>query len=164
MRSYDSKIVSLDTMVGIRRELRRQGRVLVFTNGCFDILHIGHVDYLAFARQQGDALVIGLNSDASVRRLKGNPRPLVPQADRALMLAALEAVDHVLIFEEDDPRRVLTELLPDVLVKGSDWAHQVVGRDIVEAAGGKVVLAPLTEDRSTTRLVNRIVASYTGGG
>jgi len=151
-------------MKPVRERFRKEGRKLVFTNGCFDILHAGHADYLAFARQQGDALIVGLNSDASVRRLKGEPRPLVPQDDRARMLAALEAVDFVVIFEEDDPRRLLGELLPDVLVKGEDWAHNVVGRDIVEKAGGRVVLAPLTTGRSTTNIINRIVTSYPRGG
>ena len=164
MRSYDSKIMSLEGMKAARERIRKDGRRLVFTNGCFDILHTGHADYLAFARQQGDALIVGLNSDASVRKLKGESRPLVTQDDRARMLAALEAVDFVVIFEEDDPRRLLQELLPDVLVKGQDWAHNVVGRDIVEKAGGRVVLAPLTTGRSTTNIVNRIVASHAHGG
>ncbi|OGV68010.1 MAG: hypothetical protein A2498_04545 [Lentisphaerae bacterium RIFOXYC12_FULL_60_16] len=163
MRSYETKLPTLDALLKVREQFRRDKRVLVFTNGCFDILHTGHVDYLAFARNQGDALVVGLNSDASVRRLKGAPRPLVTQDDRARMLAALEAVDYVVLFDEDDPHRLIKTLAPDVLVKGQDYApDQVVGHELVEATGGRVVLAPLAVGRSTTNLVNRIIASYTG--
>jgi D-beta-D-heptose 7-phosphate kinase/D-beta-D-heptose 1-phosphate adenosyltransferase len=139
-----------------RARLRKNGRKLVFTNGCFDILHTGHVDYLNFARKQGDALVIGLNSDSSVRGSKGPNRPIVPQADRAKVLAALECVDYVVIFNEGEPAPLVAEIIPDVLVKGKDWAHYVSGRDTVEKHGGKVVLAKLTKGRSTTDLVKKI--------
>jgi rfaE bifunctional protein nucleotidyltransferase chain/domain len=139
-----------------RTRLRKQGRKLVFTNGCFDILHAGHVDYLTFARQQGDALVIGVNSDSSVKRNKGPQRPIVPQKDRAKLLSALECVDYVVIFDEDEPAGLIAEILPDVLVKGEDWAHYVSGKDIVEKNGGKVVLAKLTKGRSTTDIIRRI--------
>ena len=141
MRSYESKIVSLEKMITIRAQMRAEGRKLVFTNGCFDILHIGHVNYLLFARQLGDALLVGINSDSSVRRIKGPRRPIVQQNDRAYMLASLEVVDYVTIFDEDTPENLLRTLLPDFLVKGQDWSHNVVGREIVEQAGGKVVLA-----------------------
>jgi D-beta-D-heptose 7-phosphate kinase/D-beta-D-heptose 1-phosphate adenosyltransferase len=139
-----------------RDRLHAEGRTLVFTNGCFDILHRGHADYLAFARSQGDALVVGLNSDASVRRAKGPTRPVNPEQDRAYVLGSLRAVDFVVIFDEDEPRDLIAQILPDVLVKGKDWAHYVSGRDIVEANGGRVVLAEMVEGRSTTATIERM--------
>lgn len=160
MRPPEAKILSRAALQEERARLRAAGRRLVFTNGCFDVLHAGHVAYLAFARAQGDALAVGLNSDASVRRLKGPRRPLNPQADRALVLAALEMVDYVTFFEEDEPAALIRELLPDVLVKGEDWGHYVSGRDAVEQHGGRVVLAPLVAGRSTTGLIERIREAY----
>lgn len=148
----------LDSMLEERARLREAGRKLVFTNGCFDLLHPGHVDYLVFARNQGDALAVGLNSDSSVRQNKGPDRPIVPEMDRAFVLAALESVDYVIIFNEKEPEALITALLPDVLVKGEDWRHYVSGRKQVEAAGGKVVLAPLVPGRSTTDIIGRIAA------
>ena len=142
-----------------RDRLHAEGRTLVFTNGCFDILHRGHADYLAFARSQGDALVVGLNSDASVRRAKGPTRPVNPEQDRAYVLGSLRAVDFVVIFDEDEPRDLISQILPDVLVKGKDWAHYVSGRDIVEANGGRVVLAEMVEGRSTTATIERMRSS-----
>jgi D-beta-D-heptose 7-phosphate kinase/D-beta-D-heptose 1-phosphate adenosyltransferase len=141
-----------------RDRLHAEGRTLVFTNGCFDILHRGHADYLAFARSQGDALVVGLNSDASVRRAKGPTRPVNPEQDRAYVLGSLRTVDFVVIFDEDEPRDLIAQILPDVLVKGKDWAHYVSGRDIVEANGGRVVLAEMVEGRSTTSTIERMRA------
>jgi rfaE bifunctional protein nucleotidyltransferase chain/domain len=133
----------------------REGRV-VFTNGCFDILHRGHVEYLAAARSLGDALVVGLNSDDSVRRLKGADRPLNPQADRALVLAGLESVSAVVVFADDTPLRLIRALRPDVLVKGGDYSRDtIVGSDDVEAAGGSVVVIPLVPGRSTTSILSR---------
>ena len=132
---------------------------LVFTNGCFDFIHPGHVDYLAFARNQGDALVVGLNSDKSVRRNKGKHRPVNNEKDRAIVLAALECVDYVVIFGEDEPKHVIAKIIPDVLVKGADWAHYVSGRDIVEKNGGKVVLAKLVKGKSTTKMIERMNAA-----
>ena len=143
-----------------RERLRDQGKTVVFTNGAFDILHAGHVDYLGFARAQGDALILGLNSDDSVRRYKGDKRPVNPQGDRAAVLAALAAIDYVVIFDEDEPLELITALLPDVLVKGADWAHYVSGREVVEANGGKVVLAKMVEGRSTTGTIERILEAY----
>jgi D-beta-D-heptose 7-phosphate kinase/D-beta-D-heptose 1-phosphate adenosyltransferase len=139
-----------------RDRLHAEGRTLVFTNGCFDILHRGHADYLAFARSQGDALVVGLNSDASVRRAKGLTRPVNPEQDRAYVLGSFRAVDFVVIFDEDEPRDLIAQILPDVLVKGKDWAHYVSGREIVEANGGRVVLAEMVEGRSTTATIERM--------
>jgi rfaE bifunctional protein nucleotidyltransferase chain/domain len=134
----------------------RTGR-LVFTNGCFDILHRGHVEYLARARALGDRLVVALNTDASVRRLKGAGRPVVPEDDRAFVIAALESVDGVTLFDEATPAALIAALLPDVLVKGGDYsAATVVGRDSVEAAGGHVVIIPFVSGRSTTRILERI--------
>lgn len=145
-----------------RDRLAERGQRVVFTNGCFDILHTGHLAYLTFARQQGDCLVVGVNSDASVRRNKGSERPFVPEQDRARMLAGLRAVDYAVIFDEDEPRDLIAELLPDVLVKGKDWAHYVSGRDIVEANGGEVVLADMVAGRSTTDIVDKIKAERGG--
>ena len=134
----------------------REG-ALVFTNGVFDVLHRGHVEYLAHARSLGTALVVGLNSDASTRRLKGVTRPINPQEDRAIVLAALESVDAVTLFDEDTPRELIAQLLPDVLVKGGDYrAEDVAGRAEVENAGGTVVIVPLVEGRSTTSILQRI--------
>ncbi len=155
-RKTDSKILSAARMLTERKRLKARGRKLVFTNGCFDILHAGHVDYLSFARKQGDALVVGLNSDSSVRKNKGKLRPLVPQEDRARVLAALEAVDYVVIFDEAEPARLIAKIVPDVLVKGADWAHYVSGRETVEKHGGRVVLARMVPGRSTTNVIEKI--------
>jgi len=150
------RILTPSEMRAERDRLHAEGRALVFTNGCFDILHRGHADYLAFARFQGDALVVGLNSDASVRRAKGPTRPVNPEQDRAYVLGSLRAVDFVVIFDEDEPRDLIAQILPDVLVKGKDWAHYVSGRDIVEANGGRVVLAEMVEGRSTTATIEKM--------
>ena len=160
VRPPSAKILSRGQLRGERDQLRKAGRTLVFTNGAFDILHAGHVTYLNFARMQGDALVVGLNSDASVKRYKGDKRPVNTEQDRALVLAGLECVDYVVIFDEDEPKELIGEIIPDVLVKGADWAHYVSGRDIVEAHGGKVVLADMVEGRSTTNAIKRILDVY----
>ncbi len=163
MGDPQSKILDAEAMLQQRRALREAGKTLVFTNGCFDLIHAGHVSYLAFARAQGDALVVGLNSDASVRRNKGDLRPIVPQEDRATVLAALECVDYVVVFDDDEPAGLIAELLPDVLVKGEDWSHYVSGRDVVEANGGKVVLARMVEGHSTTDIIKRVRLLCKGG-
>ncbi len=155
-----SKIQSRREMKAECGRLRKAGKTVVFTNGAFDILHAGHVTYLEFARRQGDVLVVGLNSDSSVRRYKGDRRPVNPQADRAKVLAALECVDYVVVFNEDEPKALIAELLPDVLVKGADWAHYVSGRDIVEKRGGKVVLAKMVKGRSTSGTIDRVLQAY----
>ncbi len=162
MRTAESKRVPREAVSALRDRLRREGRSVVFTNGCFDLLHRGHVTYLEFARAQGDVLVVGLNADASVARAKGSARPVNPEADRAQVLGALECVDHVVVFGEDEPKALIAELEPDVLVKGEDWAHYVSGRETVEARGGRVVLAPLVAGRSSTRLIERIRATEEG--
>lgn len=137
--------------------LKRDGRRVVFTNGCFDILHPGHVRMLEKARSLGDALIVGINSDSSVQEIKGPQRPLIPEDERAELLAALEAVDFVTVFDEPTPRELIAAILPAVLVKGSDWGpDEIVGREEVEAAGGEVISIPLEVGYSTTKLIERI--------
>lgn len=136
---------------------KRNGRRIVFTNGCFDLLHPGHIGSLEQARALGDALIVGLNSDASVRKLKGAGRPVLPERERAEILCALECVDAVVIFDEPTPREIISRLLPDVLVKGGDWpGDQIVGREEVEAAGGRVVSIPVVPGYSTTAMLRKI--------
>jgi rfaE bifunctional protein nucleotidyltransferase chain/domain len=136
---------------------KRQGKTVVFTNGCYDLLHPGHVRLLEQARGLGDVLVLALNSDASVRRMKGPSRPLIPEDERAAMAMALTAVDAVTLFDEDTPRELVAEILPDVLIKGADWAHFVAGREEVEAAGGRVLTVALEPGYSTTNIVERMI-------
>ena len=157
---YPARILTRDEMKAEMAALHAAGKKVVFTNGAFDILHLGHLTYMTFARQQGDCLVVGLNSDASVRRYKTDKRPIVPQLERATLLAGLKCVDYVVIFDEDEPKELIAHILPDVLVKGEDWAHYVSGRDIVEANGGKVVLAKMVEGRSTTNVIKKILEAY----
>lgn len=154
------KIVSQDELILLMTREKRNGRRLVFTNGCFDLMHPGHVRCLAEARRLGDLLVVAVNSDASVRRNKGTGRPLVPEHDRAEVVAALASVDYVTIFDESTPQQIIGHLLPDVLVKGADWAaDDIVGREEVEASGGKVVRIAIAPGYSTTQLLEKIRAS-----
>jgi D-glycero-beta-D-manno-heptose 1-phosphate adenylyltransferase len=151
------KIVSQDELVQMAAREKRAGRRVVFTNGCFDLLHPGHVRCLAEARSLGDVLIVAVNSDRSVRGNKGPERPLVPQQDRAEVLAALASVDYVTIFDEPTPRELIARVLPEILVKGADWApDQVAGREEVESAGGRVISIPLATGYSTTSLVEKI--------
>ncbi len=151
------RVVSREECSRLRNDLRSQGKTVVFTNGCFDILHRGHVEYLTKARELGDALIVGMNEDASVVRLKGPRRPVVPLDDRAVVLAALAVVDLVVPFGEDTPLELIKALVPDILVKGADWPiDKVVGKDIVEAAGGSVQTITFLPDRSTTSIIDRI--------
>lgn len=144
-------------MLAERARLRAAGQRLVFTNGVFDLLHVGHVRYLSQARAVGDLLVVAINSDRTVRELKGPDRPIFDQAERAEILAALRVVDYVTIFDDVSPRSLIAELLPDVLVKGGDYGlDQIHGRDEVEAAGGKVIALPFVEGASTTTLIERM--------
>jgi D-beta-D-heptose 7-phosphate kinase/D-beta-D-heptose 1-phosphate adenosyltransferase len=137
--------------------LRETGGRVVFTNGVFDLLHPGHIRYLQDARRLGDALIVAVNSDRSVRALKGHGRPIVPEAERAEVVAALESVDAVVVFDEDTPLRIVSRLQPDVLVKGADWpADQIVGRDIVEARGGQVIRIPIAEGYSTSAIIGKV--------
>jgi len=150
------KIVARDALASWLAPFRAQGAKIVFTNGCFDVLHVGHVHYLYAAKDAGDVLVVGLNSDASVRRLKGPGRPTVPENERAEVLAALEMVDVVTIFDEDTPLELIKQVRPRLLVKGADWSpDQVVGRAEVEADGGAVLLVPLRPGVSTTGILAR---------
>jgi rfaE bifunctional protein nucleotidyltransferase chain/domain len=135
----------------------RQGKTVVFTNGCYDLLHPGHVRLLEEARSLGDVLILALNSDASVRRMKGPSRPLIAENGRAAMALALTAVDAVTLFDEDTPRELIAEVLPDVLVKGADWSHFIAGREEVEAAGGRVLTVALEPGYSTTNIVERMI-------
>jgi D-beta-D-heptose 7-phosphate kinase/D-beta-D-heptose 1-phosphate adenosyltransferase len=151
------EILTLDEAILRFGREKRNGRCIVFTNGCFDLLHPGHIGSLQQARALGDALIVGLNSDASVRQLKGAGRPVLPERERAEILAALECVDAVVIFNEPTPREIIARLLPDVLVKGADWpGDQIVGREEVEAAGGRVVSIPVVAGYSTTEILRKI--------
>jgi rfaE bifunctional protein nucleotidyltransferase chain/domain len=141
-----------------RQRWRREGKTVVFTNGCYDLLHPGHISTLEAARSMGDVLVLALNSDAGTRRMKGPARPIIPERERVELALALEAVDAVTLFDEETPRALVAALLPDVLVKGADWSHFVAGREEVEAAGGKVVTLPLEPNYSTTNIVNMLAA------
>lgn len=160
-RELTSKIKTLDSAQHPIRTLRDQGKKIVFTNGCFDILHAGHVDVFQQARRLGDVLVVGINSDTSIKKIKGNNRPIVPQDQRLQVLAALESVDYVIAFEEEDPYRLIKAIEPDILVKGGDWpVETIVGRDIVEKRGGKVLSIPLIAGISTTRIIEKIQENF----
>lgn len=152
------KLKSVDELHGLLERHRAAGERVVFTNGCFDLLHPGHIRYLREAAALGDLLVVAINSDASVRRLKGPRRPLQPERERAEILGALEMVRYVTIFDEDTPLEVITALRPQVLVKGGDWAvDQIVGRDVVEAGGGRVYSLPFAPGYSTTELIRKVL-------
>ena len=155
------KVLSRTALVKTRRALRRQGKKVVFTNGTFDILHRGHVEYLAKAKKLGDVLVVGLNSDASIKRIKGPKRPINLEADRAAVLSALSSVDFVCFFSEDTPGALIAKVIPDVLVKGADWkVDSIVGKDVVEKNGGVVKTISLTPGRSTTNVIQRVLDAY----
>jgi rfaE bifunctional protein nucleotidyltransferase chain/domain len=149
-----ASLYSRAELLTLRHRWRAQGKSVVFTNGCFDLLHRGHIRLLEQARSLGDLLVLGLNSDASVRRMKGPSRPILCEEERAEMAGQLEAVDAVVLFYEETPRELIAALLPDVLVKGADWSHFIAGREEVEAAGGLVVALQLQPGYSTTNLVD----------
>src|SRR5919204_6655496 len=153
-------ILDREELRRVREDLRARGLRLVFTNGCFDLLHVGHVRYLRQARALGDALLVAVNSDRSVRALKGAGRPLLSEGERAELLAALASVDFVTVFDDESPRALISELLPDVLAKGGDYAlEEIHGREEVEAAGGRVVALPFVEGASTTAVINRMRAA-----
>jgi rfaE bifunctional protein nucleotidyltransferase chain/domain len=162
--SFDDRILSRCALIALRRNLRREGKKVVFTNGCFDLLHRAHVEYLREARRLGDALLVGLNSDLSVRALKGAGRPLIPQEDRAVLLASVRWVDWVCIFDEVSVEGLITELLPDVLVKGGDYQpEQIVGRQAVLQAGGQVCALSCWGGGSTSSLLEKIGSRYRVG-
>ncbi|HKY23240.1 MAG TPA: D-glycero-beta-D-manno-heptose 1-phosphate adenylyltransferase [Vicinamibacterales bacterium] len=151
------KVMSVAEAVAFVEQLRHVGRHVVFTNGVFDLLHPGHVRYLQEARREGDVLIVAVNSDRSVRAIKGPSRPLVPDVERAEVIAALGCVDAVVVFDEDDPRMIISRLRPDVLVKGADWElESIIGRDVVEARGGRVSRIPLAEGYSTSAIIRKI--------
>jgi len=155
------KILSREQLKKEIERLRQGGKKIAFTNGCFDILHVWHTRYLRDARKTGDVLILALNSDASVRAIKGEKRPLVPEAERADVVASLEAVDYVTIFDELTPLELIEFLQPDVIVKGGDWSEEnVVGRQSVRKWGGKVVIIPETKGASTTNIVEKIIKTY----
>ena len=156
--NFSSKIVTTEKLVPLLNAARRSGKKVVFTNGCFDIMHAGHVRYLAAAGLEGDLLVVGLNSDDSVRSIKGNKRPIVNQDQRAEVLASLECVDYVVFFESPDPLALVQTLKPDVLVKGADWTEEkIIGGDVVKSNGGSVIRIPLVPEISTTQIIQRIL-------
>ena len=159
------KLLALDAAENRVEEWKSQGKKVVFTNGCFDILHAGHVQYLEKAKASGDVLVVGVNSDASVKRLKGVNRPIAPEMDRCMLLAGLEAVDATVIFDEDTPAKIIEKLLPDILVKGADWpVDKIVGAKTVLEHGGEVKTIAFLEGRSTTSIIERIIEIYCSGG
>jgi rfaE bifunctional protein nucleotidyltransferase chain/domain len=156
------RIYSRPELLEQRRRWKADGKTVVFTNGCYDLLHPGHIRLLERARSLGDVLILALNTDSSVSRMKGPSRPLISEADRADMAASLAAVDAVTLFDEDTPRELIAEALPDILVKGADWSHFIAGREEVEAAGGQVMTLPLEPGFSTTNIVERLLARTAG--
>jgi len=155
------KIVAAGKLISGLDKARKAGKKIVFTNGCFDILHVGHVRYLAAAKSEGDLLIVGLNSDSSVRSIKGDRRPLVNQDQRAEVLASLVCVDYVVLFDEPDPLRLIQTLKPDILAKGADWGEaNIVGGEFVKSIGGKIVRVKLVPEASTTLIIERIVQRY----
>jgi len=159
------KILALKDLLEVRARLHREGKTVVFTNGCFDLIHGGHIGLFRRAKKRGDALIVALNSDASVRRIKGPERPVFPLQERLEILSAVADVDYVTWFAEDTPRKIIAALVPDVLVKGGDWgAGEIVGRAEVEAAGGKVVRVPYLKGHSSTSIIDRILRNFRGRG
>ena len=157
MKSYYTR----EEIKAIRNKLMLEGKSVVFTNGCFDIIHAGHVDYLAKAKECGDVLILGLNSDKSVRSIKGEKRPIVPESERAFILSNLKSVDYVTLFDEDTPFEIISAIIPDILVKGADWPiDQIVGRDIVESNGGVVKTIKFVNQVSTTNIIKTILERY----
>ena len=155
------KIVKLEELIQIRKKAREQNKKVVFTNGCFDLLHRGHIEYLKKAKRLGDILIVGLNSDSSVRKIKGKGRPIQKQADRAAILASLYFVDYVFIFSELTPFKLISKLIPDILVKGGDWkVKDIVGKGIVESHGGKVLSIKMVKGKSTRNIIQTILKRF----
>jgi rfaE bifunctional protein nucleotidyltransferase chain/domain len=156
-----NSIKTLEEMKEIRRQLKDQNKKVVFTNGCFDLIHAGHIDYLSKAKAFGDDLVVGLNSDASVMRIKGSKRPILKEIERSFIISNLKPVDYVMLFDEDTPKRLIEELLPDILVKGADWEiENIVGKDVVLANGGEVKTIEFVNDQSTSKIIKIIVDRF----
>lgn len=160
-----SNILSNNELQQLRNECKKSGRKVVFTNGCFDILHAGHVDYLTKAKELGDVLIVGINSDFSVKNIKGELRPVIPEMERALLVSSLKPVDYVTLFDENTPGRLISELIPDILVKGADWnIENIVGRDVVEKNGGEVKTINFVNDQSTSKIIQKILDRYGADG
>jgi rfaE bifunctional protein nucleotidyltransferase chain/domain len=156
-----AKVKSLSALRKIRAKLRKQGKKVVFTNGCFDLIHGGHIELFRKAKSLGDVLIVALNTDASVRRIKGPSRPVFPLEERFEVLGAIEYIDYLTSFAEEIPQKIIAALLPDILVKGGDWqSGQVVGRKEVEAAGGRVVIVPYLKGHSSTSIIHRILRNF----
>jgi D-beta-D-heptose 7-phosphate kinase/D-beta-D-heptose 1-phosphate adenosyltransferase len=156
-----SSSISLPELKAIRLKLKAAGKKVVFTNGVFDLIHAGHVDYLIRAKSLGDVLIVGLNTDASVIRIKGNKRPILKQEERAFIISNIKPVDYVVFFSEDTPEKLISELIPDVLVKGADWKiEKIVGKEIVEKNGGKVKNIKFVNDQSTSKIIDLIIKKH----
>ena len=156
-----NELKTLEEIKSIRKKLKAENKKVVFTNGVFDILHAGHVDYLTKSKSLGDVLIVGINSDSSVKRIKGDLRPVVPEQERAFIISSLKPVDYVVIFEEDTPYEVIKAIVPDVLVKGADWSKdKIVGADIVEGVGGTVETIGFVNQSSTTNIINTVLEKY----
>lgn len=156
-----NNILEISQLLEIRNKLRSEKWKVVFTNGCFDILHAGHVDYLTKSKALGDILIVGLNSDSSIKKIKGDKRPVIPQAERAVLVANLKPVDYVTFFDESTPKELIEKLIPDILVKGADWSvENIVGRDIVEANGGEVKTISFVNDQSTSKIIKLILERF----
>ncbi|MCH7963450.1 MAG: D-glycero-beta-D-manno-heptose 1-phosphate adenylyltransferase [Bacteroidetes bacterium] len=156
-----NSIKTLGVMKEIRQQLKDKNKKVVFTNGCFDLIHAGHIDYLSKAKAFGDVLIIGLNSDASVKRIKGSERPILKETERGFIISNLKPVDYVVLFDEDTPKLLIEELLPDILVKGADWEiENIVGKDVVLAKGGEVKTIEFVNDQSTSKIIKIIVDRF----
>ncbi|WP_337864633.1 D-glycero-beta-D-manno-heptose 1-phosphate adenylyltransferase [Ignavibacterium sp.] len=154
-------ILSREELKKVRAQLRTEKKKVVFTNGCFDLIHSGHVDYLIKSKQLGDILIVGLNTDESVKRIKGDKRPILKQDERAFIISNLKPVDYVTFFDEDTPAEIISDLIPDILVKGADWSlDNIVGRDVVEANGGEVKTIEFVNDQSTSKIIQTILSRY----
>ena len=152
---------TLEEIKSIRKKLREENKKVVFTNGCFDLIHAGHVDYMTKAKELGDVLIVGLNSDSSVKRIKGDKRPILNEEERAFIISSLKPVDYVVLFDEDTPANLIAEIIPDILVKGADWSiKNIVGRDVVEANGGEVKTIRFVNDQSTSKIIKYILDKY----
>lgn len=155
-------IVTLEQIIDIRNKLRSENKKVVFTNGCFDILHAGHIDYLSKSKKLGDILIVGVNSDSSIKRIKGDKRPIMNEVERAYILSNLKPVDYVILFDENTPAEIINQIIPDILVKGADWEiAKIIGREVVEKNGGEVKTITFVNDVSTSKIIDIILKRYT---